>query len=244
VATTWLRILAAGAVVGAIMTMSGAFGSGVLKVVPRFAYWLAQIAAGVTLGVAVGMWLVPRDWYDRRPWRAWGVIVLALWGPMTAMVILANILVARETFRWGLLANVAPSTLATTAAMTALAFLVRHRAPGETHAAPAGAPPARFLARLPAKLAGASLWAVEAEDHYLRLHTSAGQDLILMRLSDAVAELEGIEGARTHRSWWVAREAVTRIEREDGRARLILTDGAEAPVSRAGMRVLRAAGWF
>jgi hypothetical protein len=138
VATTWLRILAAGAVVGAIMTMSGAFGSGVLKVAPRFAYWLAQIAAGVTLGVAIGMWLVPRDWYDRRPWLAWGVIVLALWGPMTAMVILANILVACETFRWGLLAHVAPSTLATTAAMTALAFLVRDRAPGETHAAPAG----------------------------------------------------------------------------------------------------------
>jgi DNA-binding LytR/AlgR family response regulator len=65
-----------------------------------------------------------------------------------------------------------------------------------------------------------------------------------MRLSDAVAELEGIEGARTHRSWWVARDAVTRVEREEGRARLILVDGAAAPVSRAGVRVLREAGWF
>jgi DNA-binding LytR/AlgR family response regulator len=85
---------------------------------------------------------------------------------------------------------------------------------------------------------------VEAEDHYLRLHTSLGQDLILMRLGDAVTELEGIEGARTHRSWWVARDAVSRVEREDGRVRLVLVDGASAPVSRAYIKALRAAGWF
>ena len=65
-----------------------------------------------------------------------------------------------------------------------------------------------FLDRLPLRLRGATIRAVQAEDHYLRLHTDRGSDLILMRLSDAVSELEGLEGARTHRSWWVAREAV------------------------------------
>ena len=65
-----------------------------------------------------------------------------------------------------------------------------------------------------------------------------------MRLGDAVTELEGIEGARTHRSWWVAREAVSRVAREDGRVRLVLVDGAQAPVSRAYVKPLRAAGWF
>ena len=69
-----------------------------------------------------------------------------------------------------------------TAGMTALNFLVQRRPP-ETHAAPAGAPGPRFLDRLPMKLRGAELYAVEAEDHYLRLHTARGQDLILMRLS-------------------------------------------------------------
>jgi DNA-binding LytR/AlgR family response regulator len=73
----------------------------------------------------------------------------------------------------------------------------------------AGPQPPKFLERLPLKLRGAEVWAVEAEDHYLRLHTSKGQDLILMRLADAVAELEGIEGAQVHRSWWVARDAIT-----------------------------------
>jgi DNA-binding LytR/AlgR family response regulator len=71
-----------------------------------------------------------------------------------------------------------------------------------------------------------------------------GQDLILMRLSDAVSELEGLEGAQTHRSWWVAKDAVTGAERGDGRATLTLKDGSEVPVSRAYARTLRAEGWF
>jgi len=128
--------------------------------------------------------------------------------------------------------------------MAAIAILIRRPEAIETHAAPAAASPPKFLARMPAKLAGAELWAVEAEDHYLRLRTSLGQDLILMRLSDAIGELEGIEGARTHRSWWVAKAAVRGVERDDGRATLVLPDGAEAPVSRAYARVLRTAGWF
>src|SRR5262249_48854577 len=100
------------------------------------------------------------------------------------------------------------------------------------------APPAppRFLERLPPKLRGADLWAIEAEDHYLRLHTSKGQDLILMRLTDALAELKGLDGAQTHRSWWVAREAFIEVERGDGRATLTLKNGVAAPVSRTHAR--------
>lgn len=114
-----------------------------------------------------------------------------------------------------------------------------------THAAPASGPePVRFLERLPLKLRGSMLWAVEAEDHYLRLHTSKGQDLILMRLSDAIAELEGIEGAQVHRSWWIARDAIADIARGDGRATLTLQDGSQVPVSRTYAKLLREKGWL
>ena len=114
----------------------------------------------------------------------------------------------------------------------------------QTHAAAPGAPPARFLDRLPPKLRGAAIRAVQAEDHYLRIHTDRGSDLILMRLSDAVEELEGLEGAQTHRSWWVAREAVRGVERGDGRAVLTLKGGLRAPVSRRYARALREADWW
>jgi DNA-binding LytR/AlgR family response regulator len=109
---------------------------------------------------------------------------------------------------------------------------------------PQDRPSVRFLERLPAKLRGGQVWAVEAEDHYLRLHTSKGQDLILMRLADAVAELDGIEGMQVHRSWWVARDAVANIARGDGRAELTLQDGSKVPVSRTYARVLREKGWL
>ena len=108
----------------------------------------------------------------------------------------------------------------------------------------AGTQPVKFLERLPLKLRGAEVWAVEAEDHYLRLHTSKGQDLILMRLSDAIDELEGIEGAQVHRSWWVARDAITEAVRGDGRATLTLKDAAEVPVSRTYARLLRERNWI
>ncbi len=91
---------------------------------------------------------------------------------------------------------------------------------------------------------GALLYAVSAEDHYLRLHTPKGSDLILMRLADAIAELGGIEGAQTHRSWWVAREAVESARRDGERVVLLLKGGVEAPVSRPNVRPLREARWF
>ena len=65
-----------------------------------------------------------------------------------------------------------------------------------------------------------------------------------MRLADAVAELEGLEGAQVHRSWWVARDAVVGVTRGDGRATLTLKGGVTAPVSRRYAPALRKAGWY
>lgn len=243
VARAWLRVIVVTLAVGAILAVSGGFGGG-LAVVSHLAYWLAVSAMGATIGVLFGVYVLPRHWLDRRPWVAWALIVLVLGAPMSLVVALVNTWVGHRALTPALVWRVAPSTLATTAALCALAFLIARRDPVETHAAAADSPPPKFLDRLPARLAGAELWAVEAEDHYLRLHTSLGQDLILMRLGDAVIELEGIEGARTHRSWWVARSAVRGVERDDGRALLSLPDGARAPVSRAYAKVLRASGWF
>ena len=243
-ARAWARILVAAGVVAAIVAVSGGFGTRVLAVVPRIAYWIGLIAVGAAIGIVASRWIVPRAWLERRSWLAGGFIALLITAPMTLVVAAATTLVNHRPLRLMTIIEVFPSTLATTAGVTALAFLMRRRGPMETHARDLGAPPPRFLERLPAKLEGAEVWAVEAEDHYLRLHTSKGQDLILMRLSDAIAELEGIEGAQTHRSWWVARSAVSEAARGDGRATLTLKDGAEAPVSRGYAKRLREAGWF
>jgi hypothetical protein len=240
---TWARILIATAVVALIMAISGSFGSETLTILPRALYWFGLCAVGIAIGNLAAR-VVPQRWFEERPWSAWGLITACVAVPITVVVALTTAFFFHRRFGLALVADVAPGALVTTAGLVALAFLVRRRPPVETHAAPTGAAPAKFLARLPEKLAGAELLAVEAQDHYLRLHTSKGRDMILMRLSDAVVELEGLEGARTHRSWWVARGAVASVERGDGRATLTLTDGAEVPVSRAFAKTLREAGWF
>jgi hypothetical protein len=111
-------------------------------------------------------------------------------------------------------------------------------------AAPAAARSAApFFDRIPPKL-GRDLLALEMEDHYIRVHTPLGSDLILLRLRDAVAELTGIDGLQVHRSHWVAAHAVAAVERNaDGKLTLILVNGQRVPVSRSYNAAVRAAGW-
>ncbi len=102
---------------------------------------------------------------------------------------------------------------------------------------------APFLDRLPAAL-GRQLLALSMEDHYVRVHTEAGSDLLLMRLRDAVAELSGVDGLRVHRSHWVAARAVAAVDRDrHGKLTLVLTNGLRIPVSRRHAAAVRAAGW-
>lgn len=87
--------------------------------------------------------------------------------------------------------------------------------------------------------------ALEMEDHYVRAHGSDGRsELILMRMRDAVAELGEIEGERVHRSWWVARAAVTGKRRDGRDVALLLDDGRAVPVARDRITDLRAKGWL
>jgi DNA-binding LytR/AlgR family response regulator len=217
--------------------------SGAARTAADAALWIVQSLTGALIGLAVARFLVPQAWFRDRLWAAALAIAAGVTLPVSAVVLVFAVFLRHAPATLGLVWDVLPSVFGTSLVMTALAFLVR-RMPTQTHAAPPSAPPPKFLARLSPKLAGAEIYAVEAEDHYLRLHTSLGQDLILLRLADAIGELEGLEGAQTHRSWWVARAAVTAAERAEGRATLTLKDGSEVPVSRGFAKPLRAAGWF
>lgn len=101
----------------------------------------------------------------------------------------------------------------------------------------------QFLTRLPPHLR-TGLVALEMEDHYVRAHANGSSTLVLLRMSDAVAELAGVDGMRVHRSWWVARDAVERIEQEGRSVRLSLRGSLQAPVARSRLPALRAAGWL
>ncbi len=111
--------------------------------------------------------------------------------------------------------------------------------PSETAVpAPEAAPAPPFFKRIPSQL-GQELLALGAEDHYLRVITTAGSDLILMRLSDALTELGDESGLQVHRSWWVAHSAASTISRDQGRTSLRLKNGMEVPVSRTYAAAVR-----
>ncbi len=109
----------------------------------------------------------------------------------------------------------------------------------------AEAPPAppRLLQRLPGRL-GPDIICLQMEDHYVRVHTALGQALVLMRMRDAIAELDDLVGLQVHRSWWVARQALVGSAREGKSVTLTLANQLVVPVARDRMPELKAAGWL
>ena len=100
-----------------------------------------------------------------------------------------------------------------------------------------------LLRRLPADKRG-GLLRLTMNDHYVSVATDGGEEMLLMRLGDAMNEAWPEEGLRVHRSHWVARRAVREVRRDGDRAALSLVNGEEIPVSRARLRDLREAGWM
>jgi hypothetical protein len=230
---------------GALLAFTGAFGMADTPLTFRLAYWMPVMLMGALWGHLCSRLVERHVDMDRRPWLTVVALTLVISGPLAVMVWAVtgwffdddrSVVLAR-------LPDFLGPVLVVTGTLSALNVFLS-RTPVQTHAAAAGEKPARFLDRLPFKLRGSVIRAVQSEDHYLRIHTDRGSDLILMRLSDALTELEGLEGAQTHRSWWVAKDAVRGVSRGDGRATLTLEGGLEAPVSRRYARALREAGWY
>lgn len=241
----FLRGLGIAALAGLVLALSGAFADPDMSLWHRVAYWVPLMVLGGLWGHVCGQ-LVERFLnLDDRPWLTVVVLTALMFGPILLMVWLATgLFFEGRIYPLSAVTYLVAPVLSITGAMSAISVFLARARTVQTHEAAAGQAPARFLDRLPPKLRGARLIAVQSEDHYLRLYTDRGSDLILMRLADALAELEGLEGAQTHRSWWVARDAVRDVARGDGRAILTLDGGLSVPVSRRHARALRAAGWY
>lgn len=240
-----LRNLGVCIAAGVFLALVGALGTDRVGLGTRLLFWVPVMIGGAAIAhfVALAALRIPRA--GNNVWIFGALLAVMVAIPITLLVwghsgwvLGTNIPLNRLHLLYG-------PVLIISVAMTAIIIVVGQ--PGRvTHAPAPDAPPvrARFLDRLPAKLKGAVIYAVSSEDHYLRLHTSKGADLILMRLSDAITELEGLEGAQTHRSWWVARDAVEGARRDGDKVFLTLKGGVEAPVSRPNVRPLREAGWY
>lgn len=242
----WIGIAVVGLVPGIILAILGPFGSFDAPFWMRLAYWVPTMVVGGVIGAGSSIWLDGTRLFDRRPLlRALafstfmtGVMTFVAWGA-GALVFGPEHVAFGRTFVF--------YVWIVTIIITGIAELMRAQrvaaaAAPVSKTSPAVAP--SLAARLPDKLKGGTILALEGEDHYVRVHTDKGSDLVLIRLGDAVGEMGSTPGARTHRSWWVARQAVTSVRRDSGRTSLVLSTGTEVPISRGYASELREAGWF
>ena len=208
----------------------------------RFVMWLVTMSVG---GVSA-IWIIPAV-FERRLAQQSVIVRVALSAGLIALPVTASLI----AFFLLLGAHVSPGALpmqylyvyAVCVVMVSGGVVVsRAQAAPLLEAAEAQDVVARFMQRLPVKYRTAELWAVSSEDHYLRVHTSLGEELILMRLADAMRDLGGTDGLQTHRSWWVAKAGVADARREGGKLYLVLKSGKAAPVSRTHASAVKQAG--
>lgn len=96
-----------------------------------------------------------------------------------------------------------------------------------------------FLKRLSGQT-DADLIYLKMNDHYVEAVTAAGSKIILMRFTDAVAELAGM-GLQVHRSYWVSYRHLVRLTRDRHRRYLELAGAHKIPVSRTYISAVRLA---
>ena len=86
--------------------------------------------------------------------------------------------------------------------------------------------------------------ALQAEEHYVRIYTSDGSELVHCRFGDAVKQMPVELGLQVHRSWWVAESAVQSARRGSRRWRLHLLSDIDVPVSDSYVAAARERGWL
>lgn len=237
----WAIDFAVATAAGAFLGVVGPYGSffnGGLGV--RVAYWTVGMWVGV---VVFGLGLRSALTASRRTgapvWFA--AAIAALLGSALQAALVSRIAIAL----WPHLARFTPLTwygqcLAISIPLVGAYVILRPRlAP----AVPAPVKPGPWP-RTPEPAIGAEpVICLRMEDHYVRVHTLAGSRLVAGPFERVIGEMKG-EGMRVHRSWWVARAAVTGVVAEGRNLRLTLSGDLAAPISRASVARLREAGWL
>jgi DNA-binding LytR/AlgR family response regulator len=224
---------------GIFLAAIGAFDTEGTSLGARLAYWLTLLLAGWLVHAVIESWL-SRQHFPGGIWLRGLVLALAMTLPLTPLVWLASSVVFGAALDAPRLLELAPGVGIVCLAVVALLGVAQPVA--NKNATTSSTLPEALRDQLPLALQTATLRALHAEDHYVRVHTSAGSALIRARLSDAEGWLDEAEGFRTHRSWWVAAGAVRDVRWRRGSALLRLDGGLEVPVSRAFARTLALAG--
>ena len=221
-----------------LLTIAGPFGTHqIMNTSPRLVYWavisLVTFFTGSAISIATGVLFENQNFPD---WVSWLVGGMAAGVPIGILVWFINIWVFEIPIErdYSFLQFIGYSTGIAIIVVT-LTFLISNKhaqaAPSSVHSP--------FFKRLPVHL-GKTLISLEAQDHYIKVTTTKGSELILQRLGDAQKELENYPGLRVHRSWWVASGQIETVERQNGKMLLAMKNDSIIPVSRNYMKMVKA----
>jgi LytTr DNA-binding domain len=260
-----LRMCAIALLAGVLLGVIGPFGTfESMSTITRFSFWMGGIAVGMIIHIPLyyaAALLGPQYRVPAWVWVSLSAVVAAL--PMTFVIngIFATMMDATNLDS---MAGLYPFVFAISLPMQWVSYWTRERgdpvAPATYVAAPVATVTAvavaettgptvatsnapKLSARLPARI-GKDIVCLEMEDHYVRVHTALGDAMIHMRMADAVTELDSIEGMIVHRSFWVARAAITGWARDGKTLTLSLLNGKSIPVARDRQPLVKAAGWL
>ncbi len=233
--------------VSALFTFLGVYDSNKMPLLQGFFFWCSTIGAATVMGLLVLSWVFTGPLRDRSTLLK--LVVLSGISSLPVVVVLASYSGGLRgewpAINWLIqYALTFPITLLVNSvgylALKAMGYITD---PSDS-VNKSGVSSENFMKRLPIKYQNAELYAVSSEDHYVRVHTDNGEELILMRLSDALKELSEVDGLQTHRSWWVARQGIADSKSTGGKHHLILKSGGNAPVSRSFLKLTRDAGYL
>lgn len=226
--------------VGAVLGVAGPFGTDqLLGFAARMIYWIVMVFLTYGVSTAVSRVVVPR--MSGHPFAVMVIVIGLLSGAAVTMVVMVQNTIVFGSWLDGdeVLQFMATLFTITLIVTTALAVVSRHL--DQKHVSPARPAPPALLERLPIDKRG-PLIALSVEDHYVRIRTTKGEELVLLRLADAIREVGDTTGDQVHRSHWAAFDQVQSARREGDRAILTMRDGTEIPVSRANLPKIKEAG--
>jgi hypothetical protein len=235
------RGLVSAIAIGLLLGVTGPFGSQtVLDPAVKYAFWMAIALAGFGAAAAAGRLLFSVVADKNTAVRILAVAAASA-VPMTFFVAWAmGVVRPGRMFSPVQMLGLFPYVALVQALIAWFTFPHKQAWEAEPAEQPTAAPvyPPEFVAKLPAAMRR-DIIALEAEDHYVRVHTLHGSALILMRLTDAAALIDPRLGLRVHRSWWVAKDGVLALETTAGRAIARLVDDKAVPISRAYLPAAR-----
>lgn len=220
-----------------LATVAGPFGTfEAMTPGVRFLFWSAVVSSGVVVGYAVRALTMVFVRPEQSP-QFDVLAVLLMTVIFTPILIVVSAVATRLS---GVHAPPYPLMALYVFVTSAVVFGLRRFAPGfeprgaaaDAPETPRQAPEPRLLRRVPVELRG-DVIRLSAQGHFVEVVTSVGTQTLRMRISDAIDEMEPVEGYCVHRSHWVTKAVIVASERENAhKCFVILSNGDRIPVSR------------